>query len=109
MFAHGKYHPQTIGREERYHGSLKLEHLYRVLPNNRTELIEAVQSYRPFYNYERLHMSLGYRTPAAVYLTKDGQVLLTYRPEKVVPKSVGQDNRHVGRGNFLIVVSPAVR
>jgi putative transposase len=68
-----KYHPQTIGREERYHGSLKLEHLYRVLPNNRTELIEAVSNYRQFYNYERLHMSLGYRTPAAVYLQKDGQ------------------------------------
>lgn len=70
-----KYHPQTIGREERYHGSLKLEHLYRVLPSNRTELIEAVRSYRRFYNYERLHMSLEYRTPAAVYLTKDGQKL----------------------------------
>jgi putative transposase len=70
-----KYHPQTIGREERYHGSLKLEHLYRVLPNNRTELSEAVSSYRRFYNYERLHMSLGYRTPGAVYLTKDGQKL----------------------------------
>lgn len=63
-----KYHPQTIGREERYHGSLKLEHLYRVLPSNRTALIEAVKNYRRFYNYERLHMSLGYRTPAAVYL-----------------------------------------
>jgi putative transposase len=67
-----KYHPQTIGREERYHGSLKLEYLYRVLPNNRSELIEAVSGYRRFYNYERLHMSLEYRTPAALYLTKDG-------------------------------------
>jgi len=66
-----KYHPQTIGREERFHGSLKLERLYRVLPRNRTELIEEVKSYRQFYNYERLHMSLGYRTPAAVYLNKD--------------------------------------
>lgn len=70
-----KYHPQTIGREERYHGSLKLEHLYPVLPNNRSELVEAVKSYRRFYNYEGLHMSLGYRTPAAVYLTKDGHKL----------------------------------
>jgi len=65
-----KYHPQTIGREERFHGSLKLERLYRVLPRKRTELIEEVKSYRQFYNYERLHMSLGYRTPAAVYLNK---------------------------------------
>jgi putative transposase len=67
-----KYHPQTIGREERFHGSLKLEQLYRVLPKNRTELIEEVKAYRQFYNHERLHMSLGYRTPAAVYLNKDG-------------------------------------
>jgi len=63
-----KYHPQTIGREERYHGSLKLEHLYRVLPSNRHELVKEVAKYRAFYNYERLHMSLAYRTPAAVYL-----------------------------------------
>ena len=75
-----KYHPQTIGREERYHGSLKLEHLYRVQPNNRTELIEEVKKYRQFYNYERLHMSLGYRTPAAVYLNKDGHPLSLIRP-----------------------------
>jgi putative transposase len=70
-----KYHPQTIGREERFHGSLKLERLYRVLPSNRTELIKEVKSYRQFYNYERLHMSLGYRTPAALYLNKDGPML----------------------------------
>lgn len=63
-----KYHPQTIGREERYHGSLKLEHLYRVLPKDRAELVREVEKYRSFYNHERLHMSLGYRTPAAVYL-----------------------------------------
>ena len=46
-----------------------------MLPNNRTELIEAVKSYRQFYNYERLHMSGGYRTAAAVYLNKDGHQL----------------------------------
>ncbi len=63
-----KYHPQTIGREERFHGSLKIEHLYRVLPRNRIELETAVAEFRHFYNYERLHMSPGYRPPAAVYL-----------------------------------------
>lgn len=86
-----KYHPQTIAREERYHGSLKLEHLYRVLPNNRTELIEAVRNCRRFYNYERLHMSLGYRTPAVVYLTKDGQKPRLIRHENLF-RNVGQDS-----------------
>ncbi len=68
-----KSHPQTLGREERYHRSFKLEHLYRVSPHNRTELIEAVKTYRSLYSYERLHMSLGHRTPATIHLTKDGQ------------------------------------
>ena len=63
-----KYHPQTIGREERFHGSLKLEWLYRYLPANRQELIEQVAAYRKFYNLERLHQNLEYRTPASVYL-----------------------------------------
>jgi transposase InsO family protein len=61
-----KYHPQALGRAEQYHGSLKLEHLYLVLPNNRTELIEEVKKYRQFYNYERLHMRLEQCSPAAV-------------------------------------------
>ena len=78
-----KYHPQTIRPEERYHGSLKLEQLYRALPNDRTELIKAVSSYRRFYNYERLHMRLGYRTPPTVYLTKGRPQTLTYQPEKL--------------------------
>lgn len=63
-----KYHPQTIGREERFHGSLKLEWLYRYLPKNRQELTERVASYRSFYNLERLHQNLDYRTPSSVYL-----------------------------------------
>ena len=65
-----KYHPQTIGREERFHGSLKLEWLYRYLPKNRQELVECVAQYRRFYNLERLHQNLNYRTPASVYLVK---------------------------------------
>ena len=63
-----KYHPQTIGREERYHGSLKLEWLYRYLPRNRQELVDRVSEFRNFYNNQRLHQNLGYQTPASVYL-----------------------------------------
>jgi len=67
-----KYHPQTIGREERFHGSLKIERLYRTLPRNRAELVQEVKSYRRFYNFERLHQNLGYLTPAQVYLKQTG-------------------------------------
>ena len=68
-----KYHPQTIGREERDHGSLKLEWLYRHLPRDRSELVDQVECYRRFYNHERLHESLDYRTPTSVYLTTMNQ------------------------------------
>ena len=49
-----KYHPQNIGREERYHGSLQLEHLYRVLPDHRTQLkaraeVEKSKTAKRFY------------------------------------------------------------
>ena len=54
-----KYHPQTIGREERFHGSMKLKWLYRYLPKNRQELVERVAEYRSFYNDERVHEKPG--------------------------------------------------
>lgn len=63
-----KYHPQTIGRQERYHGSLKIEWLYRYLPKHRPELVDRVADYRSFYNYEHVHQNLEYRTPASAYL-----------------------------------------
>jgi len=63
-----KYPPQTIGRGGRFHGSLKLEWLYRFLPKNRQELVARVAEYRKFYNRERVHQNLDYRTPASVYL-----------------------------------------
>ena len=85
----GKYLPQTIGREERYHGSLKLEPRYRVLPNNRAELIEAVKNYRQVYNYERLHMSLGYRTGCGV-LRQGRPKTLTHQPARVPKFGTGQ-------------------
>ena len=70
-----KYHPQTIGREERYHGSLKLEWLYRHLPRNHSQLVDRVAEYRRFYNHERLHESLNYPTPASVYSSTMAQLI----------------------------------
>jgi hypothetical protein len=35
---------------------------------NRQELIQRVAEYRSFYNTERAHESLDYRTPASLYL-----------------------------------------
>ena len=52
---------------ERLWRSVKYEEVY--LRNYETvpEAIAGLGNYFSFYNYERLHQSLDYRTPAAVY------------------------------------------
>jgi putative transposase len=57
------YHPQSNGKIERWFGSYKGE-----FPRMNYEPVYDCLSYVKFYNNERLHQSLGYETPAHVYL-----------------------------------------
>lgn len=75
---HGKPgHPQTQGKIERYHRSIKsvvnLQHYY--CPE---QLNEAIQEYVEFYNKERYHESLNNLTPEDVYLGR-GELILKQR------------------------------
>lgn len=53
---------------ERLWRSLKYEEVYLKDYESVTEARAGIERYFRFYNHERLHQSLGYRTPAAVYL-----------------------------------------
>ena len=68
------YHPQTQGKIERYHRSLKniilLENYY--FP---WELKQAVASFVMYYNHHRYHQSLDNMTPADVYFGRAKEVL----------------------------------
>ena len=59
-------HPQTQGKIERYHRSMKnvvkLHHYYSF-----SDLQRAIDEYIEYYNNERYHESLGNCTPASVY------------------------------------------
>lgn len=74
------YHPQTQGKIERWHRSLKnqilLENYY--LPG---ELEERIRRFVDYYNHERYHESLSNLTPADVYYGR-GQAILDKR-EKI--------------------------
>ena len=64
---HGKpIHPQTQGKIERFHCSLKQEAL-RVTPANMEEARIRLENWRNVYNEIRPHHALGMKTPSSVY------------------------------------------
>jgi len=65
---HGRpYHPQTQGKEERFHRTLKRELLSRHTWRDLAHCAELFPRYRQRYNHERPHDSLDGDTPAARY------------------------------------------
>ena len=64
---HGRpIHPQTQGKIERFHRSLKQEAL-RTTPANITEAKARLENWRWLYNEVRPHHALGMKTPGSVY------------------------------------------
>ena len=55
---------------ERLWRSVKYEEVYLHEYENVPQAITGLGKYFPFYNHERLHQSLGYKTPAMVYQTR---------------------------------------
>lgn len=64
---HGRpIHPQTQGKIERFHRTLKQEAL-RVTPANMAEAKARLENWRWLYNEVRPHHALGMKTPASIY------------------------------------------
>ena len=79
------YHPQTQGKIERWHQTLKnrilLENYYL---SGALEL--AVEAFVDHYNHRRYHESIGNLTPADVYFGR-GQAILQQR-ERIKRKTI---------------------
>jgi len=58
------YYPQSNGKLERWHGSVKRECIRPACPGSLGEALRLVASYVDAYNHVRLHSALGYITPA---------------------------------------------
>jgi transposase InsO family protein len=85
------YHPMTQGKIERYHRTIKnvvtLRNYY--FPG---ELEQEIERFVQYYNYERVHESLGNLTPADVYLGR-GREILTAR-ERIKRATLRRRKRH---------------
>lgn len=62
----GNYHPQTNGCIERFHQTLKYEEVWGAMYENPMIANERIERFRRFYNTERIHQTLDYRTPLEV-------------------------------------------
>jgi transposase InsO family protein len=58
------YYPQSNGKLERWHGSIKRECIRPACPGSWEEASRLVASYVDAYNHVRLHSALGYIAPA---------------------------------------------
>ena len=77
------YHPQTNGKMERYHRTIKGE--IKLVPYRMPgELKEAIRASIEYYNYRRYHEGLGDVTPHDVY---------TGRYLRVIQRRKGAKNR----------------
>ena len=61
------YHPQTLGKDERLHRTLKAEVISRYSLQTLDHCQEAFDTWRPIYNQERPHEALQMSPPATRY------------------------------------------
>lgn len=94
--SHGRpYHPQTQGKEERFHRSLKAEVLERNSFADLAACQRAFDRWRQVYNHERPHEALGLQPPAMRYRPSprvfcEALTPIEYGPGDIVRKVDGE-------------------
>ena len=68
------FHPQTNGKLERYHQSIKKE-VNQLLYEAPSQLKNSIADFVEYYNYRRYHKALGNVTPADVLYGRREQIL----------------------------------
>jgi putative transposase len=69
---------------ERLWRTVKYEEVYLKDYESVQEAVESLRTYFVFYNHERIHQSLGYQTPAAVYFYKKPQTRMAKKPAMIM-------------------------
>ena len=74
------YHPQTQGKDERFHRTLNIDVLQRQQFRNVQHVQDTFEPYRHVYNHERPHQALEMAVPASRY-----QISSRAFPERLLP------------------------
>jgi transposase InsO family protein len=96
---HGRpRHPQTQGKEERFHRTLKAEVVSGRSFRDLSDCQRAFDDWRPRYNHERPHEALGMATPAQRYRPSPRPFPEVLRPIEYGP---GDEVRKVDGDGFI--------
>ncbi len=90
------YHPQTNGKIERYHRTIKGE-LSLVPYEMPGELKEAIRAFIDYYNYQRYHEGLGDVTPDDVYTGRYLEVIQRRKEAKSRTLQARRDHNAIAR------------
>jgi len=90
------FHPQTNGKIERYHRTVKGE-IKQVPYDMPSELKEAIRAFIEYYNYRRYHEGLGNVTPYDVYTGKHLEIIQKRKGVKSKTLEVRTDYNRTAR------------
>jgi transposase InsO family protein len=90
------FHPQTNGKMERYHRTIKGE-INQVPYDMPGELKKAIKAFIEYYNYHRYHEGLGNVTPYDVYTGRHHEIIQKRKEEKSRTLQVRKDYNRSAR------------
>jgi transposase InsO family protein len=76
-------HPQTNGKVERMVRTVREESLTLKAPQSYDEACKIIEDFQYTYNYQRLHSSINYLTPADLFFGRKDEIL-QYRKQKLI-------------------------
>lgn len=82
------YHPQTLGKDERFHRTLKAELIARQTFTNFDTAQHRFDRWRHVYNFERPHEAIGMQTPAARYAPSQRSMPAVLPPIEYDPRDI---------------------
>lgn len=99
--AHARpYHPQTMGKDERFHRSLKAEVLSGPLFDDLAAAAQALERWRHVYNHKRPHEALDLAVPADRYRTSPREYRETPEPFDYAPGDLLRKVQDGGKLSF---------
>jgi putative transposase len=91
------FHPQTNGKIERYHRTVKGK-INQVPYDMPSELKEAIRAFIEYYNYRRYHEGLGNVTPYDVYRGRHLEIIQRRKEVKSRTLEARKDYNRTARG-----------